>query len=87
MKKTTAVQKKSSSSSRNDALKNFLRPKSSLLTLEPIYVLVLWLCFIGNVILLHLLGRFGGGSIIFQGALIVITLILSAVFGYNLTVK
>lgn len=86
-KSATAVQKKSFTFSRNDALKNFLKSQPSLFTLQPIYVLVLSLCFIGNVILLHLLGRFGGGSTIFQGVLIAATLAVSLLFGYHLRYK
>ncbi|OAG28974.1 protein transport protein SEC61 subunit beta [Nematocida displodere] len=73
MKKETP-QKKTLAATRNLALKNFIKPAPPFLSLEPTSVLILSLCFILNVVVLHILGRFGSSfgvqTLIGAGALV-----------------
>ncbi|KAI5170950.1 hypothetical protein NEFER03_0352 [Nematocida sp. LUAm3] len=79
MKKEHAIKKKTLAGTRNTAIKTFLTTPPSYLTLQPIHVLILSLCFVGNIVLLHIIGRFGssiGLQSILSGAAIVIALVL-----------
>jgi len=82
MKKEQITGRKASlASSRSSAIKEFLTVSSSHLSLQPIHVLILSLCFIGNIILLHIIGRFGS-SIRIQTVISIVAVAAALVLGY-----
>ncbi|KAI5162325.1 hypothetical protein NEAUS03_1991 [Nematocida ausubeli] len=81
MKKEQVVKSKTLANTRNEAIKSFLTTKPSYLTLQPIHVLILSVCFIINIMLLHIIGRFGS-SVILQTVISVAALSAALVLGY-----
>ncbi|KAI5185857.1 protein transport protein SEC61 subunit beta [Nematocida homosporus] len=81
MKKEHAIKKKTLAGTRNTAIKSFLTTPPSYLTLQPIHVLVLSLCFMGNIVLLHIIGRFGV-PLGLQTVISAIAIIAALVVGY-----
>lgn len=81
MKKEHAIKKKTQPTIRNSAIKNFLTTPPSYLTLQPIHVLILSLCFMGNIVLLHIVGRFGS-SFGIQTLLSIGALVAAIFLGY-----
>lgn len=82
MKKEHAVARRSTlAGSRNAAIKDFLSAPPSHLSLQPMHVLVLSLCFMGNVVLLHIIGRFGS-SFAVQALISTVAVAAALVLGY-----
>ncbi|KAI5169513.1 hypothetical protein NEIG_01780 [Nematocida sp. ERTm5] len=81
MKKEQIIKSKTLANTRNEAIKSFLTTKPSYLTLQPIHVLILSVCFIINIMLLHIIGRFGS-SFILQTIISTIAVITALIIGY-----
>ncbi|KAI5190936.1 protein transport protein SEC61 subunit beta [Nematocida minor] len=81
MKKELSVKSKTLAGTRNTAIKSFLTTKPSYLTLQPTHVLILSICFIANIMLLHIIGRFGS-SIALQTVISAVALVAALVIGY-----
>lgn len=82
MKKEHALARRTTlAGTRNTAIKQFLTTPPSHLSLQPMHVLVLSLCFIGNIVLLHVIGRFGS-SVALQAALSTVAVVAAVVLGY-----
>ncbi|KAI5190999.1 protein transport protein SEC61 subunit beta [Nematocida sp. AWRm77] len=82
MKKERSLTRKTTlAGTRNSAIKQFLAIPPSHLSLQPMHVLVLSLCFIGNIVLLHVIGRFGSSSVL-QIGLSTVAVVAAIVLGY-----
>ncbi|KAI5179543.1 protein transport protein SEC61 subunit beta [Nematocida sp. AWRm80] len=84
MKKDLVRNTRTPASVRSSAMKKFLTTQTSYLTLQPIHVLILSLCFIANILLLHIIGRFGS-SISIQTIITGIALLVAAILAYVTT--
>lgn len=79
MKKEQRVQRRASAAPKNSAIKDFLKAPPSLLAVQPIYVLILSLFFIGNILFLHIVSRFGafvGFQVLIACAVVLFSLFL-----------
>ncbi|KAH9387021.1 uncharacterized protein NEMAJ01_1917 [Nematocida major] len=81
MKKELTVKNKTLAGTRNAAIKSFLAPSASYLTLQPTHVLILSICFIINIMLLHIIGRFGSSTVL-QAIISLVALGGAIVLGY-----
>lgn len=81
MRKELSTKNKTLASTRNVAIKSFLSTKPSYLTLQPTHVLILSICFIINIMLLHIIGRFGSSALL-QTVISVVALLAALVLGY-----
>lgn len=81
MKKDLSVKNKTLAGTRNTAIKSFLTVTPSYITLQPTHVLILSICFIANIMLLHIIGRFGS-SVTIQAVISAVALIGALFVGY-----
>lgn len=81
MRKDLSLKNKTLAGTRNTAIKSFLAPNPSYLTLQPTHVLILSICFIANIMLLHIIGRFGS-SVTLQTIISIVALAGALFLGY-----